>query len=171
MAASARRVPMGRIVGVFGVSGEVKLESWTEPRERIFEYQPWQLQSAPGEVLEVQAVKGRRQGKGLVAQWPELKDRDAANALVGCDILVSRELLPEPAEGEFYWTDLEGLDVLTTEGTLLGRVHHVFATGANDVLVVRGDDKERLLPFVRDKFIKEVDREAGRIVVDWDPDF
>lgn len=171
MDASARRVPVGRIVGVFGVQGEVKLESWTEPRERIFDYQPWQLQAAPGEVVEVQSVKGRRQGKGLVAHWPDMDDRDSASAFIGCDILVTREQLPEPAKGEFYWADMEGMQVVTEAGEMLGRVSHVVATGANDVLVVRGEDRERLVPFVKEKFIKEVDMEAGRIVVDWDPDF
>ena len=162
---------MGRIVGVFGVQGEVKLESWTEPRERIFEYQPWLLVTAPGAESEMRGVKGRTQGKGLVARLPGISDRDQAAAMVGSDILVSRDLLPEPAEGEYYWADLEGLEVVTEGGTSLGRVSHVIATGANDVLVVRGEGRERLLPFVVGDCVKQVQRDTGRIVVDWDPEF
>lgn len=171
MTESGRRVPLGRIVGVFGVRGEVKLESWTEPRERIFDYQPWQLQSAPGEITTVDEVRGRKQGKGLVAALPGVDDRDGAVAWVGADILVARSRLPAPAEGEYYWADLEGLEVVTLDGTALGRVSHLVATGANDVLVVRGAGKERLVPFVMEHYVREVDLLAGRIVVDWDPDF
>lgn len=171
MAVSGRRVPMGRIVGVFGVQGEVKLESWSEPRERIFDYQPWQLESAPGEISVMDGVRGRKQGKGLVACLPGMVDRDQAVVLVGTDILVDREQLPPPADGEYYWADLEGLDVVNTEGTPLGRVSHLVATGANDVLVVRGGGKEHLLPFVKEQYVRDVDMQAGRIVVDWDPDF
>lgn len=168
---SDRRVPMGRIVGVFGVCGEVKLESWTDPRERIFDYQPWQLVSAPGKVNTVDGVRGRKQGKGLVAQLPGVENRDQADLLVGSDICIAREQLPPPVAGEFYWVDLEGLEVFTTEGVSLGRVSHLVATGANDVMVVRGGERERLLPFVMEQYVKEVDIPAGRIVVDWDPDF
>lgn len=171
MSATERRVPVGRIVGVFGVHGEVKLESWTEPRERIFEYRPWQLETAPGMIREVDGVNGRKQGKGLVARLPDVDDRDAAAALVGSDIAVARDQLPEPARDEFYWADLEGLQVVTVDGADLGRVSHLVATGANDVLVVRDGSRERMLPFVMETYIKDVDMKAGRIVIDWDPDF
>lgn len=171
MSESGRRVPMGRIVGVFGLRGEVKLESWTDPRERIFDYQPWQLQSAPGHSEMVGGVRGRKQGKGLVAGLPDVDTPEQAAALIGADILVDRELLPAPAEGEYYWADLEGLQVVTTEGESLGRVSHLVATGANDVLVVRGGKREHLLPFVMEQYVREVDMDAGRMVVDWDPDF
>ena len=171
MTEAGRRVLMGRIVGVFGVRGEVKLESWTEPRERIFDYQPWQLVSAPGTVENMEGIRGRKQGKGLVARLPSVDDRDQAVLLVGHDIAVAREQLPPSADGEYYWADLEGLDVFNADGTSLGRVSHLVATGANDVLVVRGGNKEHLLPFVKEQYIKEVDLSDGRIVVDWDPEF
>jgi len=50
-------------------------------------------------------------------------------------------------------------------------VSHLFATGANDVLVVRDGERERMIPFVLEQFVKEVDLDSGRIVVDWDPEF
>lgn len=176
MPTADRRVRLGRIVGVFGVHGEVKLESWTEPRQRIFDYQPWLLINAPGTPdkateIEVRGICGRAQGKGLVARLPDVDDRDAAAKLVDSEIVIARAQLPQAGEDEYYWVDLEGMQVVTAAGVALGRVHHVFATGANDVLVVRGGERERLVPFVIGEFIKDVDREAGRIVVDWDPEF
>ncbi|HEX7768393.1 MAG TPA: ribosome maturation factor RimM, partial [Dokdonella sp.] len=92
-------------------------------------------------------------------------------ALVGSEIWVARSALPKPAPGEYYWSDLEGLEVATVEGVALGTVSHVLATGANDVLVVRNADRERLIPFLIGQFVTEVDLEAGRLTVDWDPDF
>jgi 16S rRNA processing protein RimM len=164
-----RLLTVGRIVGLHGVDGWVKVESWTEPRLRIFSYQPWRLTLA-GSEFEVAAAQGHEQGKGMVAKLPGCDDRDAAAKLIGATIRVSRSALPKPKRGEYYWTDLEGLAVVTVEGVDLGKVSHLFATGANDVLVVRGE-RERLIPFVTGQFVKEVDLKAGRITVDWDADF
>ena len=171
MAAAGRRVLVGRIVGLHGVQGGLKIESWTEPRTQIFKYQPWLLEKAPGEVMEVGGITGRPQGKGLICQLPGVDDREAAAALVGLNIHVARELLPPPAKGEYYWVDLEGLEVVTTEGVSLGRVSHLFATGANDVVVVRDGTRERLVPFVQGTYVRSVDLSGGRMVVDWDPEF
>ncbi|WNL45084.1 ribosome maturation factor RimM [Dyella sp. BiH032] len=171
MSAAGRRVLVGRIVGLFGVQGWLKVESWTEPRTQIFRYQPWLLSAAPGEETEVEGVKGRPQGKGLIAQLPGIDGRDAAAALVGQDIYVAREQLPPPGKDEYYWVDLEGLEVVTTENVVLGRVSHLFATGANDVVVVRDGERERLIPFVQGSYVRSVDLSGGRMVVDWDPEF
>lgn len=166
-----KRLLVGRIVGLFGVDGWVKIESYTEPRERIFKYKPWLLRHAHGAESDVAAASGRVQGKGLVGHLPEVRNRDAAAALIGAEIWVARSLLPKPKRGEYYWIDLEGLDVVTVDGVALGTVSHLFATGANDVLVVRDGERERMIPFVLDRFVKQVDLNAGRIIVDWDPEF
>jgi len=164
-----RLLTVGRIVGIHGVEGWVKLESWTEPRLRIFSYRPWRLTLA-GSEFEAASAQGHEQGKGMVAKLPGCDDRVAAAKLVGATIQVPRSALPKPKRGEYYWTDLEGLIVVTVDGVDLGKVSHLFATGANDVLVVRGE-RERLIPFVTGQFVKEVDLKAGRITVDWDPEF
>ncbi len=161
-----RLLLIGKIVGLHGVNGWVKLESYTEPRTRIFSYKPWLV----GEV-EVAGAQGREQGKGLIGKLHGCDDRDAAARLIGATIRIRRSALPKPKRGEFYWADLEGLEVITTEGVVLGRVSHLFATGANDVLVVRDGERERLIPYVTKQFVREVDLKAGRITVDWDPDF
>lgn len=168
---AGRRVLVGRIVGLYGVQGRVRLESWTEPRLRIFAYQPWWLGKSPEAEVLVAGAHGRAQGKGIVAQLPGVADRDQAATLVGMDVHVAREALPPTAPGEYYWVDLEGLAVVTTEGVELGKVSHLFATGANDVLVVRDGGRERLIPFVQERVVREVDVPGGRMVVDWDPDF
>lgn len=171
MAAAGRRVLVGRIVGLHGVQGWLKIESWTEPRTRIFDYQPWQLAVAPGGKTEIAGVHGRAQGKGLICHLLGVDDRDAAALLVGQDIHVARELLPPAGKNEYYWVDLEELEVVTTEGVSLGRVSHLFATGANDVVVVRDGTRERLIPFVQGTYVRSVDLSGGRMVVDWDPQF
>jgi 16S rRNA processing protein RimM len=90
--------------------------------------------------------------------------------LIDCDIAVQREQLPALESGEYYWTDLQGLRVVNLEGVELGVVSHLFETGANDVLVVRGE-RERLIPYTTGEAIQEVDLDHGQITVDWDPEF
>ena len=150
--------------------GEIKLESWTEPRSAIFRYQPWIVRSPSGVETTIEGVRGRDSGKHLVARFPGVEDRDAVEAMRGTEIYVARSALPPPKPDEYYWVDLEGLDVKTTEGVALGQVSHLFSTGANDVVVVRGD-RERMIPFVQPDFVKSVDFEANLVVVDWDPEF
>jgi len=165
-----RRILLGRIVGAFGVRGEIKLESWTEPRSAIFRYQPWILRSPNGHESTLEGARGRDTGKHLVARFPGIEDRDTVEAMHGTEVFVARSALPPPNADEYYWVDLEGLDVKTVEGVALGQVSHLFSTGANDVVVVRGD-RERMIPFVVPEFVKSVDFEANLVVVDWDPEF
>ena len=135
--------------------------------EAILQYQPWLLGE---EKKPVKIVDGRKQGKGLAALLPGYEDRENAATLVGSQIFISRDQLPETAEGEYYWSDLEGLEVMTTKGVLLGRVDKLMETGANDVLVIMGD-REHLVPFVQGQYVLSVDLENGVMVVDWDPEF
>ena len=170
MSDNERRILLGRVTGAFGVRGEIKLESWTEPRLAIFNYQPWILRSPSGQESHISGVRGREASKTLVATFPGVDNRDTVETMRGTEIYIARSALPPPKPDEYYWVDLEGLAVQTVEGVPLGRVSHLFNTGANDVLVVRGD-RERMLPFVMDDFIKSVDFDANLIVVDWDPEF
>lgn len=165
-----RRILVGRIHGAFGVRGEVKLESLTEPQGNLVRYQPWILRDAAGREREVSGAKARVGGKGLIGTLPGVEDRDAAEALRGAELFVPRSALPPPKDGEFYWIDLEGLRVENLDGVDFGKAAFVFSNGANDVLVVRGD-RERMIPWVRPDFVRELDFEAGRILVDWDADF
>ncbi len=165
-----RRILVGRIHGAFGVRGEVKLESLTEPQGNLVRYQPWILRDAAGREREVSGAKARPGGKGLIGTLPGVEDRDAAEALRGAELFVLRSALPPPKDGEFYWIDLEGLRVENLDGVDFGKAAFVFSNGANDVLVVRGD-RERMIPWIRPDFVRALDFDAGRILVDWDADF
>lgn len=171
MATNLRRVLLGRIHGAFGVHGELKLESFTAPPAAIFRYQPWALRDAQGRECELSGARGRETAKGLVATFPDVADRDAAEALRGIEVWVERACLPPPAPGEYYWIDLEGLRVANVDGVDFGTVSHLFSTGANDVLVARAGDRERMIPFLEPDYVRSVDFERGVVTVDWDPDF
>ncbi len=161
-------VILGRIVGLFGVRGWVKVYSYTEPKEAVFDYRDW-LVGSGGDWRRFGLVEGRRHGKGIVVHLEGIDDRDDAAELLGSDIGVDRDALPEAEEGHYYWADLEGLTVLHTDGTELGKVAYLMATGANDVLVVDGP-VERLIPFVPGTVILDVDLAEGVIRVDWEWD-
>jgi 16S rRNA processing protein RimM len=118
--------------------------------------------------VEIEA--GRRHGTGIVARLAGVDERDGALALRGRRIWIRREQLPAPAPGEYYWADLIGLQVETVEGEVLGIVSAMMETGANDVLVVEGE-RERLIPFVPGHYVTAIDLAAGKLVVDWDPNF
>ena len=147
----------------------MKVLSFTEPRENILEYAPWQL-CLGDETIECDVAEGRAHGKGLIAKLDGVDDRDIAARYVGAEIRVDRGRFGRESADEYYWVDLEGMRVDTVDGQSLGTVASLFATGANDVLVVEGE-RRRLIPFVVDDVVKRVDRDARTIVVDWDPDF
>lgn len=161
------RVVVGHIAGVYGVRGWVKVISETDPLDGILGYDPWLV--GP-EMRPRRVAEGKRHGKGLVVRLDGCEDRDQAASMVGQEIAVRRDQLPPPAPDELYWVDLEGVGVVTREGIELGVVDHLFSTGVNDVVVVRGE-RERLIPFVWESVILDVDLDARRMMVDWDPSF
>lgn len=161
-------VVLGRISGLFGVRGWVKIHSYTDPREAILGYGNW-LVGQEGNWRSTPLIEGRRQGKTVVARLQGVDDRDDAAGFVDEFISVARDEMPPTAKGEYYWSDLEGLQVVLRDGTVLGTVAQLLETGANDVLVVRGD-REILIPYVADEVVEEVDLEAQVIRVNWEWD-
>ena len=167
-------VCVGKITSVWGIKGWVKVFSYTDPKENLFEYGPWLLRRN-GKTRPAKLTGWRKQGKGMVAQVDDCADRDLAAELVNSEILADRSVLPELDPGEFYWSQLTGLEVVNTKGEKLGRVDHLIETGANDVLVVRKsensiDSQERLIPYI-DQVVRKVDLELGTIEVEWESDF
>ena len=162
-------INVGEISGVFGIKGWVKVFSYTEPRENILSYSPWQLKKGD-QYKVIQVIDGQRQGKNVVVHLEGVDDRDAAASLTGWKIFIDRSQLPETHEDEYYWADLCGLKVITLDNIELGVVDHLLETGANDVLVVIGE-RERLIPFVLGQTVIKVDLDSGHLIVDWDPDF
>lgn len=162
-------VTVGKVAGLYGVRGWVKVYSHTEPRDNILKYSPWHLRLRD-ERWTMEVLEGRRHGKGIVASLTGCEDRDAARRLLGADIRVARSQLPPLAPDDYYWIDLVGLRVVNRDGVELGRVDHLLETGANDVLVVQGD-RERLIPYVPADVVLQVDLQDGVLRVDWDADF
>jgi 16S rRNA processing protein RimM len=161
-------VVLGRIAGLFGIRGWVKVYSYTEPREAVLDYPRWLLSGRDG-WREATVAEGQRHGKTIIARIDGYADRDEAAELIGAEIAVRREELPATQGGQFYWSDLEGLRVVHRDGTELGSVAYLLETGANDVMVVQGE-QERLIPFVMDEVVLGVDLAEGRIDVDWEWD-
>jgi 16S rRNA processing protein RimM len=143
--------------------------------EGIFEYPHWWLKTVNG-WKSIELTQGRLQGRGLVAAVKGYNDRDLVKELCGLDVYIDANNLPSLSDGEYYWSQLEGLNVITKEGILLGKVHQMMETGANDVLVVRAcegsfDREERLLPYAPDQYVISVNLEQKEMIVDWDPEF
>jgi 16S rRNA processing protein RimM len=161
-------IELGQIAGLWGVRGWVKVHSFTRDREDIFAYRTWLLGNG-GEPRAYELVNGRRQGAGLVAELSGIQDRDQAADLIGKRIYVPAAQLPALPPGEYYWHQLQGLVVVTRDGAELGHVDHMLETGANDVMVVRGE-RELLIPYTA-QVVRSVDLEARRMEIDWDADY
>jgi 16S rRNA processing protein RimM len=162
-------VVVGKITSSYGIRGWVKVHSFTEPLTNILDYNPWYLKQ-DNQWREFVLSEGRPHGKGIVAHLKTIDDRNQADLLRGCEIAVTRTQIPEAEAGEYYWIDLIGCRVQTLEGEDLGVVEEMMETGANDVLVVRGE-RERLIPYVVDEIVKDVDIGEKLIRVDWPADF
>lgn len=170
-------VEVGRILGAWGIQGEIRIKPLSADPQALFSTKRWHLHwmpAAPGVVEPVRrllkVIRAREHGEGIVAKVEGLDDRDLAQALAGGSLAVSRSSFPTLDDGEYYWVDLIGMDVVNREGVPLGRVEGLIETGPHCVLRLRGADRtdERLIPFV-DAYVDAVDRALGRITVDWDP--
>jgi 16S rRNA processing protein RimM len=165
---------VGKITGCFGIKGWVKVHSFTDPQENFLQYGGWVIQRR-GDREAIEFDAGQRHGKGLVAHIKGVDDRTAAESYVGMEVAVPSGSLPALEEDDYYWHQLEGLQVWcsTADGeVLLGTVDYLIETGANDVLVVKAsagsiDDRERLIPYLPGDVVTGVDLEAGRMEVNW----
>jgi len=163
---------MGRLTAPHGVRGWLKVRPFTEAPDGLLAYEQWWIGPQQG-WRQHELLEGRVQGTELVVRLEGIEDRDQAAAVRGWQVAVPRASLPPPAEGEYYWSDLVGLDVVNVQGVALGRIEEVFETGANDVIVVReaGErGRERLIPFIA-SVVVAVELERSRVVVDWGVDF
>jgi len=168
-------VVLGRFNSPFGVKGWIKVYSYTDPMENMLSYRPWLIKQQ-GEWKPVKVTSTKKQGKGLIAKLDLIETPEAARSYCEVEIAVPRSVLPKLDEGDYYWSQLEKLLVYTESGELLGRVDHLIETGANDVLVVKGTDESvdretRLIPYVPDQVVKQVDLNTGTLRVYWDPEF
>ena len=163
-------IVIGKLVDVYGIKGWFKILSFTRPKENIFTYSPWLIKQN-GDWQGMQLAEGKPHGKGLIASMANITDRDEAMAFVGSEIAIKRDQLAEPKAGEYYWHDLINLQVINGQNEILGVVTELLETGANDVLVVEADKQRRLIPYVKDVYIKDIDIEQGIMQVDWQSDY
>ena len=157
---------MGHICGVHGVKGWVKVYSYTQPPENILTYSPW-LVGVEGTWIRLEPDAGRWHGKHLIAKIKGCDDRDRALLWQNAPIAVRRDQLPD--DDAVYWCDVQGLRVINQDGVEFGVVDRMMATGANDVLVVRGE-RERLIPFVEPQYVTAIDMAQGVLRVSWHPE-
>lgn len=168
---------VGRITSVFGVRGWVKVFSYTDQVEGLLDYQPWWIDTDQG-LLKLIVDDWKRHADGIVVHLKDVDDRDVAKTWCNHDILIEQQLLPSLDSTEFYWHQLVGLSVVSyfeNQQYSLGVVKSLMETGANDVLLVKGnsdaiDREERAIPYTK-QFVRDVDLEAKRIDVIWDPQF
>jgi 16S rRNA processing protein RimM len=163
-----KKIIVGRFGKPFGIKGWIKVNSFTDPPENILLYDPW-LISLDENWKEIEVEDSKMQGQNIIAKLVNCNTPEEAKAYTHKDIAISRSQLPKLEQDEYYWTDLEDMSVLNTQGIELGKVVHFIATGANDVMVVKGE-KEHLVPYI-DSVIISVDQEKRVIIVDWDESF
>ena len=163
-----RWVVLGAIGSPFGVHGWVHITSYTDPVENILDYEAWYLHRA-GQWQAIEVEGGRVTAKGVLAKLAGVATPEAARIHIGAQLGVWRSELPPASAGEYYWSDLEGLEAVTPDGQALGQVDHFRTTPGGDVMVIRGA-REHWVPFVKDRIVK-VDLEARRIVLDWGVDW
>ncbi|MGB7814849.1 MAG: ribosome maturation factor RimM [Methylotenera sp.] len=170
---SSDLVIMGRIVAPYGVFGWLKVLPDTEVLDSLLDYKTWWI-GKDDNWRELVVESAKIHNDVIVVKLQGVDDRDAAFACKGKQIAVPRALLPEPEENEYYWSDLIGLAVKNQQNVDFGKITDVFATGANDVIVVKSDkehgERERLIPFTP-QVILEVDLAAKTMLVDWDAEF
>ena len=160
---------VGRFGRAHGVNGMIKVFSYTEPRNNILQYQPW-LVNRDGTWSSINYNQAQQHNKFFVVSIDGMGDRSQSETLTNCDIAVYRNQLPELVD-EYYWTDLEGLTVINLQGVVLGYISHLIATGSNDVLVVKGEYKTHMIPYLFDDYIKDINLSDATVYVDWDPEF
>jgi 16S rRNA processing protein RimM len=173
----SEKIVLGRITGVYGVKGWLKIFSYTDPMESIIDYSPWYIRpenrkKSPWTSVKLEA--GKRHAKTVVVKLEHCNNRDEAMPYIGSEIAIESEQLEElKGKDEYYWRDLFGLRVINQQDIELGVVKSLMETGVNDVLVVfsERENKERLIPWTMHNAIIAVDLEHGVIEVDWDPNF
>lgn len=166
-----KHIPIAKLGKAFGVQGWMKVYSYTDPFTKLFDYKNLYIQEEH-EWQPFSFDKHRQQGKNLVAHIPGCNTPEAACAFTNKEIAITADLLEKLPEGEYYWHELEGLTVINQENKTLGTLSHFLNTGANDVMVVvKPEEKDRWIPYLRDQIVLRVDQDKKEIHVEWDEDF
>lgn len=161
----------------YGVRGWLRVRSYTSPPDNLWTHAEWLVRRHKSEAWKPLTWEDwQAHSKGFIVKLPGVDSPEDARQWTGVEVAVDAANLPDLSEDEFYWHQLEGMAVITREGTRLGVVDHLIETGANDVVVVQADaasvdDRERLLPWLPDRVVIAVDLSAQQVTVDWDVDW
>lgn len=161
-------VEMGVVGGAYGVHGWIKVAPWSAQRDALVAHRSWWIDGR-----ERSVESARQHGAQVIARLPGVETPEQARALKGKLVCVPRETLPEAEEGQYYFADLVGMEVVNQQGSLLGRVKNIAAHGAQDVVEVVAEvagERMLMLPWVG-AVVKRVDLDARRIEVDWGTDW
>ena len=162
-----KKIYLGKITGVHGIKGWLKIQSFSSPPENILNYPSWIINNQGEEEL-YSIEQGRKQNNKIVVKLEKIDDRNTAESLINSKIQILRSDLPKLSNENYYWSDLVGLSVLNSEETVIGKIESLIETGANDVMVIITLKDERILiPFVMHEIIKEVNVELSYIKIDW----
>ena len=162
-----KKIYLGKITGVHGIKGWLKIQSFSSPPENILNYPSWIINNQ-GEEDFYSIEQGRKQNNKIVVKLENIDDRNTAESLINSKIQILRSDLPKLSNENYYWSDLVGLSVLSSEEKVIGKIESLIETGANDVMVIITLKDERILiPFVMHEIIKEVNVELNYIKIDW----
>ncbi len=174
--APKKPVILGTIGSTYGIRGWIRVHSYTSNPKNIFNYQPWLVkQISQWQLIQLESWQQHRQS--LIIKIKDLNERHTVSLFNNCKIIVDSDQLPLLKKHDYYWKDIIGCQVFTTNGYNLGKVIEMIETGSNDVMVVKANIqdtfniKERLVPFLYERIIKNVDLVHLVIEVDWNPVF
>lgn len=160
-------VIIGKLGKPYGIKGWLKVLSFTDPKENLFQYIPWALNES-GQWKSITVEDGKHHGNGLIVKLAGLNTPEEARLFTGKSIAVPRSTLPALQNNEFYWSDLEGLTVVDDDtDQILGTISYLMETGSNDVMIVKGE-KELAIPYLPGSVVKKVDLANKIIRVHWD---
>ncbi len=162
-------VVMAKVLNPYGVKGWVKIFSFTEKLDSLLVYEKFFLSKDQVDWLETEVKDIKLHGKSIIAKFSEIDNRSEAEGFRDYLIGVTKNLLPKLSKDQYYWNELIGFEVLNLDNISFGKVDTFIETGANDVIVVKGD-RERLIPYTSNTVLK-VDTGGDKIIVDWDEEF
>ena len=149
-------ISIGKITGFHGFKGTLKLQPYVESMEFFKPETRICVRSINGEFFHLTIDWIKPHKKGFLFLFKEVCSFDECQRLVNAELLVERQRMPVPEEGDYYWIDLIGLSVFTMEGVFLGILEYIFPTGSNDVFVVKNGKIEKLIPAL-ESVVKKID--------------
>ncbi len=164
MSDSEELISVGKIIGTHGIKGQLKLHSYSGNFESLRAARTAVLKTTDGMLRDVTIKSFNANSGKFIISLQGFDDIDQVKPLVGNELCLKRCHLPELSDDEYYWSDLIGLQVITDSGLQLGTIVDIFETGSSDIYVVRGENREYLIPAVGD-VVKQVDLDSGKIII------